>query len=390
MVRLRLLLSLLFVALTLASPLAWQWAWAWPPRFGAEFTFTNEEMLGIRWRDERGVRTTDPSNRRALKKLEKELARVCARRGDCKIVSAENKHGDKGFRVSYSDGWWFQFTPDVAVVEVQIRPSTVEELRKHRDRMQRDIFETARSLSLFPHPEKGGGHIHMDLPGAFGARGEEAELFRNFFVDQANSDRALRVFEPRKLGPRFRDLGPEAMRRFEAILRDFDSKAASRSGNAILELATRIRAEVYAGELSPSITGKIPESEVELMKVLEKIYYQSFNLDRIERAPDGTYSGTVEFRALPAQRSADEFLLETELIQSRVDHLRKKGGRVAFLPGGEAAPALESFEDYVRKTGLDPGRFRPLAEAARWQAAGYRPSCPELFGSVGPGAAARP
>lgn len=364
--------SLFVIVFLIALPQAW----AWPPLFGGEFTFTNPELLATRWRSDSGnLQTEKEANRKVLDQLGAKYEELCRTRLKCKISSATNKHGDLGFRVTYEDGWWFQFTPDAAVVEVQIQPNTVASFQKLEPRIQADVFDVASALALAPNPNKGGGHIHMDLPSAFGAKGEDAVLFRNFQVDQANSDGLFRLFESRgELAAPFSKASKEAKENFSNYLNFYDRDLANPSKTAIRDLSIYINHNVY-GDLGVGRfyrESENPKLRPPLTKA-EVIYYQANNLTRLKQSSDGLLYGTHEFRAVPAQRSAHDFVQEIELIQTRLDFLKKKGGFVP-LSRMPISPSIDSFNQYLQEMGLNPAAYANLAEAAQWHAAGMAKS----------------
>jgi hypothetical protein len=80
------------------------------------------------------------------------------------------------YRWTYADGWWYQVSTDPGVLETQMAPTTLEsaEGATVRGRVERSIFGLAKGLGLSPDATYGGGHIHMEVAGAFG---DNANLF---------------------------------------------------------------------------------------------------------------------------------------------------------------------------------------------------------------------
>src|SRR6185437_16273691 len=131
----RAFVSVFLLLAVLAAP-----ARAWPPTFGAEFTFTNDDLIsrqsegfGIR---SPTLRTQTPANLEARDKMRAAVALKCEETKECTI---------DGNTVKYTDGWWFKISTDPAVIEIQTKPQTLGELKKNRDRIQSAIFDSAES-----------------------------------------------------------------------------------------------------------------------------------------------------------------------------------------------------------------------------------------------------
>lgn len=71
---------------------------------------------------------------RRMQKLRTEYETYCASRG-CKVTVAEGKFAP-GFRITYEDGYWFEFQHDPLVFEVTGKPNDPLKVKQEtRDRL---------------------------------------------------------------------------------------------------------------------------------------------------------------------------------------------------------------------------------------------------------------
>jgi hypothetical protein len=253
--------------------------------------------------------------------------------------------------------------------------------------MKEDIFGLAREHGLFPHPDKGGGHIHVDGASVFGPGGEDTLLFRNYMTDSFNSDRTLRIFESRRHGPAFGHLPPQAKSRMKQLLDSFDAGKELptewqeiRRAPPVVTFSRAIEQEVYGYRTrTERLLDHLDPSGIPADEILDRIYTQSvrFNFDQ---TPDNRgITGTFEHRGLPAQRDPTDFLLELELIEERFKFLKAKGGRIPLRSD------LRGFEEWVKEMGLDPAKYRRLVEAGEWQSAALRSAaCAGNYARIAP------
>ncbi|MDR3606537.1 MAG: hypothetical protein P4M08_04050 [Oligoflexia bacterium] len=274
---------------------------------------------------------------------------VCRDRGDCSVLKSRNHYDVTTYRVKYSDGWWFEIGTDPKVVEMQTAPSTLEELERHRDRIQTDIFGSAEKAGLQDASKIfgsgwAGGHIHV---GASSALDGDARLFRNFLVDSANhAELGAGIFSNDwSNAPPIAALPEKNQANFLKIVQDFDQDKI----RGIKALAQKISSEVY----DTTVDKKIAPPQK----------YQAFNVTRIVNGEFGEKEQTIEIRAMRPQASADEFIDETRLIQMRLEFLRAHPDPIPVklvnprtLNNSEI---VTRFYKYVVETGLP---FEPYAK----------------------------
>jgi hypothetical protein len=138
-----------------------QTAEAWiEPRFGPEFTFDTED--------------TNIDYELVLNRMYAHLV----------LGQPDGEKFERPFpnRFVSPDGWYFILTTDGSVLEVQMKPMTVDEYKAHAVNIQDAVFVSAANERSFPALYKGGGHINIGL--------KELEhdplLVRNFIVDYIN------------------------------------------------------------------------------------------------------------------------------------------------------------------------------------------------------------
>lgn len=326
--------SFLIIGMLLASQLTWAAA-----TFGAEFNFSNEKLKNGQ---------VDP---RILNSEAAEAARdamkavVLQKCQKCKAEVFVNRNGVKNYRIVYPDGWYFVIATDPFVVEVQTRPSTVQELEHQAKRIQTDIFDSAAEANLLPATQVfsknwAASHIHVGARSALGQDSNSVKRLRNFLVDFANhSELANGIFtQDKRNAPALIALPQEQQEKFQKIIEAVDAGQIK----TIYALAYRIRNEVY------NVT--VVENNYPTTK------FQALNVNRIAIRDFSGEEQTFEIRSIQGQESAEDFLLQTRLIQARLDFLEKSGSLVEYNPLPIVSSDLaktENFYRYVTETGLD-------------------------------------
>lgn len=326
--------SLLGFILALSSFSSSAWAQA---TFGAEFNFTNWLISN----SAEGSYVNSPESEAARDQLMKAVRTACA---NCYIQAQENSYGVKTYRVTYPDGWYFDIATDPAVVEIQTKPSTVEEIQSHKERIQKHIFDTAQSVNLLPASKIlgthwAGSHIHIGALSALGDGVGAVELLKNFMVDFSNHpELALGIFSSDSANAPPLGMLPQAQRdAFAQICADVDAGKI----RSINTFARRVRNEVYNVTIMQDWA---PSTK-----------YQAFNVNRIGDRAFDLMIQTFEIRAMRGQESALDFLIQTQLLEARIKYIQSRGKSVEInIPNvymTEEAKA-EAFYKYVTETGL--------------------------------------
>ncbi|RME18331.1 MAG: hypothetical protein D6797_00640 [Bdellovibrio sp.] len=159
-------ISLLIILASLLSQKSWAND---PPEllFGPEFTFSS---IKDNWKKEEALMDY-------LNYLEKKLIEEAPE-------GRKFSHppgGPKRIFIS-PDGWSFNVTTDLGVIEVKMPPMTAEDYMKYESDIQKAIFDSAYNVGMIPLLFLGGGHISIGLD----YFKNDLLLLRNFIVDFIN------------------------------------------------------------------------------------------------------------------------------------------------------------------------------------------------------------
>ena len=319
-------LGVAIVGIALSCP-----AYAWPPTFGGEFTFTNPAIQAA----QEGSFVNSDQSEGARDRMAEILKTRCAG-GECTLETIQNHYGVDTVRVTYRDGWWFQVSTDPAVVEVQTKAATYEQLLAMKERIQKDIFDVAKQAGMTPHENTGGGHIHIGMTSALD---DSALLFRNFDADFENHSELSSgiLSHDHSNSPPVAALTTEQKTKFAKVLADFDHGRL----RTVRAFAKRLQADVYAQ--TPS--GWDPPEK-----------YHALNVTRIAGDDFPEAEKTFEVRSIRPQQSANDFLLETHLFEMRLLRLKQELRPIHYYenpaPLTEAMKAARFYE-YVHDAGLN-------------------------------------
>lgn len=334
------------------------------PTFGAEFEFTNLEMMDAPSTQESGL-----SDARLEDQMKTRFGeRLRAKCADCKITEINGKWRSVEVRVELPGGFWFKVSQDPGVVEIMTKPADRAELRANQKRLDDLIFATARELGLTAtHPEQTmAGHFNFGLRAAFG---DSAGLFLRYFVDYANhpflalGGLGHDVFN----APPLAMLDEAQQRELERLIRDFEKKPKTWG---VKDIGERILRDVYPRSVDPEVRHA-------------GHHYQAFSVKRI-RELQAKNDIPGELRAIYAQENMEAFILMAELFEARVRLLARAEGPIVYAPPGSVdysdRSLVELTEKYVTEAGLDFERFRPLLRADLRNAKGLGArSCRRLF-----------
>ncbi|MCB0408162.1 MAG: hypothetical protein KDD34_08165, partial [Bdellovibrionales bacterium] len=255
----------------------------------------------------------------------------------------ESGHGGT-FRVSFPDGWWYQIALDLNVLEVQAMPITRDEFSNKRDLIHQQIFEMAQQLGLTPHERIGGGHINMDIQSAF--RGDSL-LFVNFLIDQFNHPELHYGIFGKHLGnsPPLVALGDKSINRFKSIVKFYKQQIEMGKNISIQEIAEIIEKKVYIS--NP-------------FKWFSYFHYQAISLQHSSQNTPSDFQ-RLEFRFFRPQRNFEEFLLQIEFLEARLEYLRQFSSVLDVdIPSRwvySDDELIEKFKTLLNEVGLDNERF---------------------------------
>lgn len=305
--------------------------------FGAEFNFSN---VALRAGQSDGFTVNSPASEQARDMMKDEVLKLC---GECKAEGHENAYGVLTYRIRYPDGWYFEIATDPSVVEIQTKPSTTNMIQKNQERIQKHIFDAAKTVGLLPASQAisrswAASHIHVGALSALGTGIPAAKLLKNFMVDFSNhSELALGVFTFDTMNaPPLAMLPETEIENFKKIAADVDSGKI----RSINTFARRIRSEVY----DVSVSGTVEPTTK----------YQAFNVNRIGNDDFDLKSQTFEIRAMRGQESALDYLILTRLIEARLEYIKTQPSiKIELVKTYNEEQRAEKFYRYVVETGLD-------------------------------------
>ena len=255
------------------------------------------------------------------------------------------------------NGWSFTVSVDPGVIEIQMKPMTVEMFEHFKNDIQDAIFASASNIRFFPSEFTGGGHINMNCA----EFRKNPLLFRNFVVDLYNhnelfmgvfgydTNNAIPWYLKNRTGP------------FAEVIRKFDN---GDYGSDFEKFATALQSALSTSAdrfirlwdiRPPDIQMREPKlrSEKSHMVNFDKIITQ----DRLE------------IRAIRPQASADMWVRQIRLFKQRLEYLAKldRGIPIEVLvpvagidipnrehhlnPPIRAEDALRAFYAYVTESG---------------------------------------
>lgn len=325
------------------------------PLFGWELEFTNSKLQSSNFGENGAQGNKD--NDAAREKWIEVIRKLCHpdrcriediegwvwwRKGSGEIV--ESWEETASFRVIYPDGFWYQLSYDSHVVEVQVKPSTFETLKQNEERLQSDLFDTAKKVGL--KPTRGEEtHVHVGAEAAFDMN---LLQIRNYLVDGVNHPEFSYLFSTSiHNAPPLAALTPEQYRAFEVIVADVDS----RKMKSVEDFIKAIRKKVYHQTLDPDMANNEYDQPQK---------YQQHNLERMKKSVKDSEK-TLEDRAQPQPLSARELILLTQLKDARIAFVKSQKKPITLNPRPaklDKKTQVEMFRDYVQEAGLKPADYR--------------------------------
>lgn len=315
-------------------------------KYGPEFSFTNQKILA-------SMSTVNdynnPVNHEVLAKWREIFVELCEP-DKCIVTNSSDKHG-KAYKVLFPDGWWFQAGSDTGCLEVQTKPLTLEGFLAKKEILEKFIFDSGKKLNLIPHERIGGGHLNIDLATAF--PNNNARLFRNFIVDQANHPELIWGIFGNHLGnsPPISALEPHLHDAFKSVIEEFDANGVLNSEAAIRDLGAEVERRVYVSN---------PFWLANEKKIWSPSYYQHLSF-RSTKVHTPVEQRRLELRGFRPQQSVKEFLLEMEFFDARLSYLNNlEQDLEVSIPRKYEMPITEKKQKFVKileETGLNREKF---------------------------------
>ena len=316
-------------------------------KYGPEFSFSNTEIINAM---SGPTNSNNPTNVRILREWKEKFERECQIL-NCSISKTFDKHGE-AYRIKFGNGFWIQAGVDTGCLEVQTKPSTVAEFTEQKNIIQKVIWDTAKELDLKPHKRIGGGHVNVDLATAFPEN--NALLFRNFIVDQANHPEWTAGIFGNHTGnaPPISALETHLHDNFKDVIKIFDITGDASQGLAAMEhLGREIDRRVYVSNPFWLQQGR---------KTWQPYYYQHLSF-RSAKQSTPVEQRRIELRGYRPQQTIDEFLLEIEFLDRRLTYLNEMNKAIPVkIPRGigmSASEKIKRFNRVIDEMNLDRSVF---------------------------------
>ncbi len=307
--------------------------------YGRELEFTNDTIY---YANKSSVEITSKQGVAARTNFKNDVLKKCP---DCKVENIKDKYGYVNYRIHHPNGFWFDITLDPGVIEIKTMPMTTKQMKKNSAIMKTLIYDIAQKNSLVPdYDYVSAGHIHLGIESAFK---NDPLLFRNFVVDLMNRpELAWGIFNDDPLNaPHILDFTKETVEDLKLAITEFD-KSNKQSIELLAELMTKVYKTVPAPEQGYA----------------DK--YHAINVTRIV-GPYKKEEKTIELRAMRMPKTADAMILMHELLDARLEWLKKQKGLIKLdLPEKKKRlkeqEMVNRFFEFVVQTGGPWDKYRSL------------------------------
>lgn len=307
------------------------------PVFGPEFTFATEENGGF------------ADTGRVRNRMHHHL--ITGQRRGCKFET----YYEGGNVFVSPNRWSFTLTIDQGVIEVGMKPMTVEQYEKYEADIQDAIFASCANEAHFPYLFKGGGHINVDMH----YFDDKPLLFRNFIVDLLNHNElflGIWGYDTHNALP-FDLIDPDDYQGIHEILKKFEGRL--RNPNNQMPAAASLASDMYM----LGVKSKDPYFRLWHKMGRTRQFALSFMT-----AMDHNREARLEIRSVRPQDSMQTFIGQIRLIRNRLRYLQKFNEPIALKPMTAILPqpdpeayklnppvnpheALKNFYVYVRQSG---------------------------------------
>jgi len=254
---------------------------------------------------------------------------------------AKFSYGDLQHTFTSPNGWSFRVSTDPGVVEITMEPMPLVDWRRFKDDIQDAIFVSAANVGLFPWDYLGGGHLNI----SYKVFGESILLARNFVVDFWNhNELAMGI------------LNFDLNNAFPAAL----------FFNASIDELKSVLTRMEAGEF---LDGQHDIAEFFLALNNKLSSAPTWNSSSAGKMRDLNFkTNRIELRAVRPQASMEVWINQIELIEKRIDYLKRFNKPIPLnprvpihrfdaendnhVPPISPSQALRSFYLYVTEAGL--------------------------------------
>lgn len=328
--------------------------------YGPEFEFRNEAMTA-ELSEFDGFTISRPAS---IEAQEAFATAVMANCPDCAMEVIDDKYGIETYRFHTPEGFNFTISLDPAVVEVQMSPLTLKEIKRYKSKIQKYIFDSANEVALPAARES--GHLHFGL----NAFENDPKLFRNFVVDWVNNSEITTVVYGRSAlnAPTLAELKADQQQKYLEIIEAFDSVLNEQSAPQ-KSFFERMKSKFIR---KTDFVKYFENNKSDLVTALksairEHVYYatprKADPADKYQNL-NMNHPNTIEFRNINGQASAEDFMLMSEFVERKIKVLKSEDRLIeAKIPSRlnyvhEAAP---KFALFATETGMSADNIRKLA-----------------------------
>jgi hypothetical protein len=327
--------------------------------FGSEMTMTNEELMASYPTDGNTVRVSTPLANSYVARMRAATEERYRGSGISLVLNDKTSHSNWpriAYSLDYPDGFRLTVFPDPGVLELNSSPSSLTVLEKNAERIQSDYFDEGRKLGLAPAAFAGSGHIHMEVTKL------HPVTVRNFLASFFNAtglsagglnEDVFNAIGPGEMPAANKKLLKSAFENFDRL-----KDPTTEDLKTLISVAYEIPFSADLPEYQSARNGQRPQK------------YFAVSFKSFEKL------GTIEFRAIRPQTSAESYIKLVRLFVARMkiaEAQRIAGERVAIgkLPSlrGKPRAIIEEFDRYVSETGLDFNSYREFV-LPWWQSEG--------------------
>jgi hypothetical protein len=339
------------------------------PTYGPEINLTKKE-----WRRIKGVKKDPLTAKDDEKKIASELQETADKLleeiinscPECEVLNRNYFQKAPVFKFVYAlisvpkSDLLIYLTADNRVIEVSMTPLTNQKVNEYQDTIQKLIFDPAKKLGLTK--KIGAGHLHIGMRSTFK---NDLLLFRNFIVDTTIYSK---VFYSLFLGnetncPTLDILKSKNLENidfemiFKQIISDFDRTTDWTRAHDTKYVWQKSR------ELIAAINSEIYSKTTRDFKFQFINYLHLNNPENLDAFDED--AETLEIRGAPELGSALEYTLLTNLINSRLNYLRKMQRLILFegiLKPLNIEGVFDEYRNYAESAEVNWEKASPLID----------------------------
>ena len=314
-------------------------AFAWPPTYGLEFNLKSKDLQAA-WaarmdkhgNSYQGQAPAADGEHRIARELMEKIRQAC--QPDCVVSSKSGKFGFEEWQFKFKSGFSFNMSVDPATVEIQVGPWDLQTWKKYESEIQRWLFDFTGKQG-FSYKSRGyqenSAHLNVGIRSAFG---DDGKAFARYLADywQYPELGSGILGDDGYNAPLLGDLKPSQREAAKKLLEGVNAKETTPA-----ELARQIESKVYTHS---------PDHKT------GAYHYQSVGLKYVTRTGGALEGDTLgdapfELRANRNPVSAEQALVQLELQEKRLEHLKSKSAEPVALDLNLVTTVRDEFRSEV-------------------------------------------